>query len=79
MPSWLIGSPSTRRSSGQRERDLTYVKLDGEVGIIGNGAGLVMSTLDVVAYAAEEFGGVRPANFLDIGGGRLGGGHGGWP
>ena len=69
MPSWLIGSPSTRRSSGQRERDLTYVKLDGEVGIIGNGAGLVMSTLDVVAYAAEEFGGVRPANFLDIGGG----------
>jgi succinyl-CoA synthetase beta subunit len=52
-----------------RERDLNYVKLDGEVGIIGNGAGLVMSTLDVVAYAGEEFGGVRPANFLDIGGG----------
>jgi succinyl-CoA synthetase beta subunit len=49
--------------------DLNYVKLDGEVGIIGNGAGLVMSTLDVVAYAGEEFGGVRPANFLDIGGG----------
>ena len=48
---------------------LNYVKLDGEVGIIGNGAGLVMSTLDVVAYAGEEFGGVRPANFLDIGGG----------
>ena len=49
--------------------DLNYVKLDGEVGIIGNGAGLVMSTLDVVAYAGEEFDGVRPANFLDIGGG----------
>ena len=49
--------------------DLNYVKLDGAVGIIGNGAGLVMSTLDVVAYAGEEFGGVRPANFLDIGGG----------
>ncbi len=49
--------------------DLNYVKLDGEVGIIGNGAGLVMSTLDVVAYAGEEFGGMRPANFLDIGGG----------
>jgi succinyl-CoA synthetase beta subunit len=49
--------------------DLNYVKLEGEVGIIGNGAGLVMSTLDVVAYAGEEFGGVRPANFLDIGGG----------
>jgi succinyl-CoA synthetase beta subunit len=52
-----------------REMGLNYVKLDGEVGIIGNGAGLVMSTLDVVAYAGEEFGGVRPANFLDIGGG----------
>lgn len=52
-----------------KEFDLNYVKLDGEVGIIGNGAGLVMSTLDVVAYAGEEFGGVRPANFLDIGGG----------
>jgi succinyl-CoA synthetase beta subunit len=51
-----------------KERDLNYVKLDGEVGIIGNGAGLVMSTLDVVAYAGEEFG-VKPANFLDIGGG----------
>ncbi|HJC68892.1 MAG TPA: ADP-forming succinate--CoA ligase subunit beta, partial [Candidatus Brachybacterium intestinipullorum] len=48
--------------------DLNYVKLDGEVGIIGNGAGLVMSTLDVVAYAGEEHG-VKPANFLDIGGG----------
>jgi succinyl-CoA synthetase beta subunit len=52
-----------------KEKHLNYVKLDGQVGIIGNGAGLVMSTLDVVAYAGEEFGGVRPANFLDIGGG----------
>ena len=52
-----------------KEFDLNYVKLQGEVGIIGNGAGLVMSTLDVVAYAGEEFGGVKPANFLDIGGG----------
>ena len=52
-----------------REKHLNYVKLDGQVGIIGNGAGLVMSTLDVVAYAGEEFGGIRPANFLDIGGG----------
>jgi succinyl-CoA synthetase beta subunit len=52
-----------------KEHDLNYVKLDGEVGIIGNGAGLVMSTLDVVAYAGENYGGVKPANFLDIGGG----------
>ncbi|MFC0623770.1 ADP-forming succinate--CoA ligase subunit beta [Kribbella deserti] len=52
-----------------KEKGLNYVKLDGSVGIIGNGAGLVMSTLDVVAYAGEEFGGVKPANFLDIGGG----------
>jgi succinyl-CoA synthetase beta subunit len=52
-----------------KAHDLNYVKLDGEVGIIGNGAGLVMSTLDVVAYAGEEHGGVKPANFLDIGGG----------
>lgn len=52
-----------------KEKDLNYVKLDGEVGVIGNGAGLVMSTLDVVAYAGEKFGGVKPANFLDIGGG----------
>jgi len=52
-----------------KEADLNYVKLDGEVGIIGNGAGLVMSTLDVVAYAGERHGGVKPANFLDIGGG----------
>jgi len=52
-----------------KAKDLNYVKLDGEVGIIGNGAGLVMSTLDVVAYAGESYGGVKPANFLDIGGG----------
>ena len=52
-----------------KQHDLNYVKLDGEVGIIGNGAGLVMSTLDVVAYAGENHGGVKPANFLDIGGG----------
>ncbi len=52
-----------------KEHDLNYVKLDGEVGVIGNGAGLVMSTLDVVAYAGENHGGVKPANFLDIGGG----------
>jgi succinyl-CoA synthetase beta subunit len=57
-----------------KEKHLNYVKLDGEVGIIGNGAGLVMSTLDVVAYAGEKYSqggghGVKPANFLDIGGG----------
>jgi succinyl-CoA synthetase beta subunit len=52
-----------------KAHDLNYVKLDGEVGVIGNGAGLVMSTLDVVAYAGESHGGVKPANFLDIGGG----------
>ncbi|MGZ6825668.1 MAG: ADP-forming succinate--CoA ligase subunit beta [Mycobacteriales bacterium] len=52
-----------------KAKDLNYVKLDGQVGIIGNGAGLVMSTLDVVAYAGEKHGGVKPANFLDIGGG----------
>jgi succinyl-CoA synthetase beta subunit len=55
-----------------KEKGLNYVKLDGPlscVGIIGNGAGLVMSTLDVVAYAGESHGGVKPANFLDIGGG----------
>ncbi|MEU6545524.1 ADP-forming succinate--CoA ligase subunit beta [Streptomyces sp. NPDC046859] len=52
-----------------KEKNLNYVKLDGEVGIIGNGAGLVMSTLDVVAYAGENHGNVKPANFLDIGGG----------
>jgi succinyl-CoA synthetase beta subunit len=58
--------PLERRA---KEKHLNYVKLDGSVGIIGNGAGLVMSTLDVVAYAGEAHGGVRPANFLDIGGG----------
>ena len=52
-----------------KAKGLNYVKLEGQVGIIGNGAGLVMSTLDVVAYAGEKFGNVRPANFLDIGGG----------
>ena len=52
-----------------RALDLHYVKLDGEIGVIGNGAGLVMSTLDAVAYAGADQGGVRPANFLDIGGG----------
>jgi succinyl-CoA synthetase beta subunit len=53
-----------------KEKDLNYVKLEGgSVGIIGNGAGLVMSTLDVVAHAGEAYGGIRPANFLDIGGG----------
>jgi succinyl-CoA synthetase beta subunit len=52
-----------------KDRGLNYVKLDGSVGIIGNGAGLVMSTLDVVAYAGEKHGGQKPANFLDIGGG----------
>jgi succinyl-CoA synthetase beta subunit len=52
-----------------KEHDLNYVKLDGSVGIIGNGAGLVMSTLDVVSYAGEQHNGVKPANFLDIGGG----------
>jgi succinyl-CoA synthetase beta subunit len=58
--------PLEARAAG---RGLNYVKLDGTVGIIGNGAGLVMSTLDVVSYAGEGFGGQRPANFLDIGGG----------
>jgi succinyl-CoA synthetase beta subunit len=52
-----------------KQHGLNYVKLDGQVGVIGNGAGLVMSTLDVVAYAGEKHGGVKPANFLDIGGG----------
>ena len=55
--------------SAAKAKGLNYVKLDGQVGIIGNGAGLVMSTLDVVAYAGEKHGGVKPANFLDIGGG----------
>ncbi|MFI7244516.1 ADP-forming succinate--CoA ligase subunit beta [Streptomyces qinglanensis] len=52
-----------------KAKNLNYVKLDGQVGIIGNGAGLVMSTLDVVAYAGEAHSNVKPANFLDIGGG----------
>ena len=66
-----FADPSAADPLEQRatEMDLNYVKLDGEVGIIGNGAGLVMSTLDVVAYAGGRHGGVRPANFLDIGGG----------
>ncbi len=59
-----------------KQSGLNYVKLDGEVGIIGNGAGLVMSTLDVVAYAGENHNGVKPANFLDIGGGANARGHG---
>ena len=57
------------REAAAKAKGLGYVKLDGEVGVIGNGAGLVMSTLDVVAYAGERHGGVKPANFLDIGGG----------
>src|SRR5205085_5688401 len=57
------------REAKAKAKGLNYVKLDGEVGIIGNGAGLVMSTLDVVAYAGEKHGNVKPANFLDIGGG----------
>jgi len=61
------GDPLEARA---REKDLNYVKLDGSVGVIGNGAGLVMSTLDVVAYAGADLpGSPRPANFLDIGGG----------
>ncbi|WP_407341493.1 ADP-forming succinate--CoA ligase subunit beta [Pengzhenrongella phosphoraccumulans] len=52
-----------------KAKGLNYVKLDGTVGVIGNGAGLVMSTLDVVALAGQLHGGVKPANFLDIGGG----------
>ena len=69
-------APADPLEAAAKEKDLNYVKLDGEVGIIGNGAGLVMSTLDVVAYAGEEFGGVKPANFLDIGGGASARGHG---
>ncbi|MEI6294933.1 MAG: ADP-forming succinate--CoA ligase subunit beta [Actinomycetes bacterium] len=65
----LIDHASTNPlEAAAKAKNLNYVKLDGEVGIIGNGAGLVMSTLDVVAYAGEKFG-VKPANFLDIGGG----------
>ena len=67
----LVDHDSTNAlEAAATEKGLNYVKLDnGQVGIIGNGAGLVMSTLDVVAYAGEKFGGMRPANFLDIGGG----------
>jgi len=66
----LIDHASTNAlEAAAAEKDLNYVKLDGQVGIIGNGAGLVMSTLDVVAYAGKKHGGVLPANFLDIGGG----------
>jgi 2-C-methyl-D-erythritol 2,4-cyclodiphosphate synthase len=61
--------PASPIEAEARAKGLNYVKLDGEVGIIGNGAGLVMSTLDVVAQAGERYGGVRPANFLDLGGG----------
>ncbi|CAN5126261.1 ADP-forming succinate--CoA ligase subunit beta [soil metagenome] len=60
---------SSQIEAKAKEKGLNYVKLDGQVGIIGNGAGLVMSTLDVVAYAGEDHDGVKPANFLDIGGG----------
>ena len=56
------------REAAAKAAGLNYVRLEGQVGIIGNGAGLVMSTLDVVAIAGEDLG-VRPANFLDIGGG----------
>ena len=57
------------REAAAKEAGLNYVHLEGQIGVIGNGAGLVMSTLDVVAMAGEEFGGLKPANFLDIGGG----------
>ena len=70
MRIWSTSAPRTRWRPRPRPRNLNYVKLEGgQVGIIGNGAGLVMSTLDVVAYAGERHGGVKPANFLDIGGG----------
>jgi succinyl-CoA synthetase beta subunit len=60
------GDPLEREA---RAKGLNYVKLDGDIGVIGNGAGLVMSTLDVVAAAAAAAGARGPANFLDIGGG----------
>jgi len=66
---FVIREESDPLEAKAKDRNLNYVKLDGQVGIIGNGAGLVMSTLDVVAYAGEKHGGVKPANFLDIGGG----------
>ncbi len=67
--SFVIREEEDPLESAAKDKGLNYVKLDGSVGIIGNGAGLVMSTLDVVAYAGEKHGGVKPANFLDIGGG----------
>lgn len=67
--SFVIREEADPLESVAKDKGLNYVKLDGSVGIIGNGAGLVMSTLDVVAYAGEKHGGVKPANFLDIGGG----------
>jgi succinyl-CoA synthetase beta subunit len=66
---WEDTESSDPLEQAAKAKHLNYVKLEGEVGIIGNGAGLVMSTLDVVAYAGEKHGGVKPANFLDIGGG----------
>jgi succinyl-CoA synthetase beta subunit len=66
---FVIREEEDQLEAQAKDKGLNYVKLDGEVGIIGNGAGLVMSTLDVVAYAGEKHGGVKPANFLDIGGG----------
>ena len=66
---FVIREESDPLEAKAKDKGLNYVKLDGQVGIIGNGAGLVMSTLDVVAYAGERHGGVEPANFLDIGGG----------
>ncbi|GAB3975905.1 ADP-forming succinate--CoA ligase subunit beta [Plantactinospora veratri] len=68
-PQYVDVSATDPLEARAAEKHLNYVKLDGSVGVIGNGAGLVMSTLDVVAYAGEQYGGVRPANFLDIGGG----------
>ncbi|GAA2254975.1 MULTISPECIES: ADP-forming succinate--CoA ligase subunit beta [Kitasatospora] len=69
MESLVDHAAANPLEAAAKAKNLNYVKLDGEVGIIGNGAGLVMSTLDVVAYAGENHGGVKPANFLDIGGG----------
>ncbi len=66
---FVIREEEDQLEAKAKDKGLNYVKLDGAVGIIGNGAGLVMSTLDVVAYAGENHGGVKPANFLDIGGG----------
>jgi len=66
---FVIREESDPLEAKAKDLGLNYVKLDGQVGVIGNGAGLVMSTLDVVAYAGEKHGGVKPANFLDIGGG----------